>query len=331
MASDAQIVWPDKNFLDNFLFNWILYNQALFLIRLLTSSFSLVYRTPTSYSRNKSSLVTTKLKSKTNLRRARLGTLCRVFNLGTKTPDSNPDWVIMSTSDRKIFNRSADFCVEALMGISSLTGKLGKYAGVRSIYLPFSDDFGNLNIYKTETSSFNCSANNMSIMFPSAKRSLQESWTSCFLVVGLWPSFYWLFEEFGALIVRRHIYWDFFSFRLLLSLLDLLFTSLLLTIGYLPINGYTVLVEICIAGLLSVLDFENHKGGLSFFIIVITRADCIHLIVMRWINKVIIRLAVPHLSSYYNFVSSKFARKNTIYYFQVAYVICSEIRGKSIQ
>lgn len=41
-----------------------------------------------------------------------------------------------------------------------------------SIYLPFSDDLGNLNIYKTETSSFNCSANNMPIMFPTAKRSL---------------------------------------------------------------------------------------------------------------------------------------------------------------
>ena len=170
----------------------------------------------------------------------------------------------MSTSDRKIFNRSADFCVEALMGISNLTGKLGKYAGVRSIYLPFSDDFGNLNIYKTETSSFNCSANNMPIMFPTAKRSLQESWTCCFLVVGLWLSFYWLFEEFRALIVRRHIYWDFFSFRLLLSLLDLLFTSLLLTIGYLPINGCTVLVEICIAGLLSVLDLKITRGDFPF-------------------------------------------------------------------
>lgn len=131
---------------------------------------------------------------------------------------------------------------------------------------------------------------------------------------------------FGALIVRRHIYWEFFSFRLLFSLLDLLFTSLLLTIGYLPINGCTVLVDICIAGLLSILDFENHKEGLSFSIIVIPRADCIHMIVMRCINKVIIRLAVPCLSNYYNFVSSKFTRKNTIYYFQVACVICPEIR-----
>lgn len=163
-------------------------------------------------------------------------------------------------------------------------------------------------------------------MCQSCSLLLNVPWTRCFYVVSLWPSFYWLFEVFGALIVRRHIYWEFFSFRLLLSLLDLLFTSLLLTIGYLPINGCTVLVDICIAGLLSILDFENHKEGLSFSIIVIPWADCIHLIVMRCINKVIIRLAVPCLSNYYNFVSSKFTRKNTIYYLQVACVICPEIR-----
>lgn len=72
--------------------------------------------------------------------------------------------------------------------------------------------------------------------------------------------------------------------------------------------------------------FWKSQGGLSFSIIVIPRADCIHLIVMRCINKVIIRLAVPCLSNYYNFVSSKFTRKNTIYYLQVACVICPEIR-----
>lgn len=162
----------------------------------------------------------------------------------------------------------------------------------------------------------------MPIMFPTAKRSL-DALFSCrrslalvlLIVRGVWglncPPSYLL----GV-----------FSFRLLLSLLDLLFTSLLLTIGYLPINGCTVLVDICIAGLLSILDFENHKEGLSFSIIVIPRADCIHLIVMRCINKVIIRLAVPCLSNYYNFVSSKFTRKNTIYYLQVACVICPKIR-----
>lgn len=86
-------------------------------------------------------------------------------------------------------------------------------------------------------------------------------------------------------------------------------------IGYFLINGCIVLVDICIVGFLSIFDFENYKEGFFFFIIVKFRVDCIYLIVMRCINKVIICFVVFCLSNYYNFVLLKFMRKNMIYYF----------------